>query len=245
MSDLKNRGWVRLHRKIEDNGLWFSEPFTKAQAWIDLFLNANHKEGIVNIRGNIIKIERGQIAWSELTMTKRWTWSKNKVRRFLKYLETEQQIEQQKDRFITTVITILNYDNYQSDTPDDTAERQQKDSRRYINKNVKNDNNVKNGKKEERESVYSKEFLEFWNVYPSKVGKGGAYQAWKKAKLPSLAEILKAVESQSSQEKWKKDNGRFIPNPATWLNQCRWEDEITSIKKNTKYDTNTETLSAR
>ena len=27
-------------------------------------------------------------------------------------------------------------------------------------------------------------------------------------------------------EQWKKDNGKFIPYPATWLNQERWTDEI-------------------
>jgi len=90
MNDSKKKGWVRLHRKIEDSDLWFLEPFTKAQAWIDLFLHANHCTNSTSIRGNIIKVKRGQIAWSEITMTKRWTWSKNKVRRFLKYLEAEQ-----------------------------------------------------------------------------------------------------------------------------------------------------------
>ena len=138
MKDLKEKGWVRLYRKIENNPLYFLEPFTKAQAWIDLFLNANHKSGIIEIRGNIIKIKRGQIGWSELTMAKRWSWSKNKVRRYLKWLETEQQITQQKDRFITTIITILKYDEYQEDTKTIQQTIQQKDSRRYINKNVKN-----------------------------------------------------------------------------------------------------------
>jgi len=144
MKNSTKKGWVRLHRQIEDNPLYFLEPFSKGQAWIDLFLNANHKNGIMSIRGNIIPIKRGQIGWSELTMSKRWTWSKNKVRRFLKLLETEQQIEQQKST-ITTVITILNYEIYQSDdTTDDKTERQQKDSRRYTNKNDKNVKNDKN-----------------------------------------------------------------------------------------------------
>jgi len=144
MSNLKKQGWVRLHRQIEENPLWFSEPFTRAQAWVDLFLGANHKDGQMLIRGNVVYIKRGQIGWSELTMVKRWTWSKNKVRRFLKYLETEQQITQQKHQYITTIITILNYNSFQSDTADDTAEGQQKDSRRYTNKNDKNDKNDKN-----------------------------------------------------------------------------------------------------
>jgi hypothetical protein len=63
------------------------------------------------------------------------------VRRFLKLLETEQQIIQQKDRYITTIITIINYDNYQDDNKTIQQTIQQKDSRRYINKKENNDNN--------------------------------------------------------------------------------------------------------
>jgi len=145
MSIIKNfnsKGWVRLYRQIEDNELYFLEPFTKVQAWIDLFLNANHKDNLLSIRGNIVQIKRGQIGWSELTMAKRWQWSKDKVRRYLRLLKTIQQIKQQKT-FIITVITILNYDKFQQDnTADKTAERQQKDSRRYTNKNDKNDKSI-------------------------------------------------------------------------------------------------------
>jgi len=130
MRDLKKLGWVRLHRKIENNFLWFLEPFTKAQAWIDLFLNANHQDSKIDVRGNIIEIKKGQIGWSELTMCKRWKWSKGKVRRFLKLLETEQQIIQQKDRYITTIITIINYDDYQKDIKTVQQTVQQKDSRK-------------------------------------------------------------------------------------------------------------------
>lgn len=136
MSNSSNSGWVRLWRKIEDNEIWLSEPFTKAQAWIDLFLNANHKDNSIFIRGNEIQIKRGQIGWSELTMSKRWRWSKMKVRRHLKWLETRQQIKQQKST-ITTVLTIISYDAYQPETIQQT--RQQKDSRRDTNNNVKND----------------------------------------------------------------------------------------------------------
>ena len=25
---------------------------------------------------------------------------------------------------------------------------------------------------------------------------------------------------------WRRENGRFIPNPSTWLNQKRWQDDI-------------------
>jgi hypothetical protein len=39
--------------------------------------------------------------------------------------------------------------------------------------------------------------------------------------------ILKAVKSQLDCQQWKRDGGQYIPNPATWINQGRWNDEIT------------------
>lgn len=136
---LENTNWLKVNRKLFDSDLWLADTFTKGQAWVDLFGNANHTVGKFWVRGNEVKIYRGQIGWSELTMAKRWRWSKNKVRRFLKWLETEQQIKQQKTP-ITTVITILNYDKYQSNVPKMEHQTiQQKDSRRYTNKNDKNE----------------------------------------------------------------------------------------------------------
>ena len=33
------------------------------------------------------------------------------------------------------------------------------------------------------------------------------------------------VNAQKLSRQWQKDGGQYIPNPATWLNQGRWEDE--------------------
>lgn len=68
-------------------------------------------------------------------------------------------------------------------------------------------------------------FAEFWDAYPKKVGKGAAEKAWAKCR-PDLTAVLAAVGFQSASEQWRKDGGQFIPNPATWLNQRRWEDEV-------------------
>ena len=114
--------WIKLHRALNDNPLWLLEPFTKAQAWVDLCLNANWKDGVFSVRGNIVQVKRGQIGWSELTMMKRWQWSRNKVRHFLSYLERNGNIVQQKTH-ITSIVTICNYDAYQSQgTTESTAE---------------------------------------------------------------------------------------------------------------------------
>ena len=69
-------------------------------------------------------------------------------------------------------------------------------------------------------------FETFWRHYPRKVGKDDARKAFKKRKpdLDLLAVMLTAIERQKSESQWQKDGGQFIPHPATWLNQGRWQD---------------------
>jgi len=145
------QGYIKLYRQIQDNELWLTEPFTRAQAWIDLIMLANHKRKMFFKRGVEVVVERGQVGYSELALSHRWQWSRGKVNKFLKYLEREQQIEQQKT-FVTTLITVLNYEKYQqveqqTGQQNDnrmTAERQQNDNRMTL---TSNDNNEKNDKK--------------------------------------------------------------------------------------------------
>lgn len=70
-------------------------------------------------------------------------------------------------------------------------------------------------------------FDEFWSAYPRKVGKDAAQRAFDKRKpdRPLLDRMLAAVAKQKASPDWTKDDGQFIPHPATWLNQGRWQDE--------------------
>jgi hypothetical protein len=68
-------------------------------------------------------------------------------------------------------------------------------------------------------------FDRFWKAYPKKVGKDAARKAFAKVKAP-VDVLLSAVEAQKRSRQWLKDSGQYIPNPATWLNQGRWEDEL-------------------
>lgn len=71
-------------------------------------------------------------------------------------------------------------------------------------------------------------FDTFWTAYPSKVGKDAAKKAFAKRKpTPELlSEMLKAIAEQKTSLAWIKEDGQFIPHPATWLNQGRWMDEV-------------------
>ena len=70
-------------------------------------------------------------------------------------------------------------------------------------------------------------FATFWAAYPKHKGKEAAQKAFAKIN-PSeelLGIMLSAIEKAKHTESWEKDNGQFIPYPATWLNGKRWEDE--------------------
>lgn len=69
-------------------------------------------------------------------------------------------------------------------------------------------------------------FESFWQAYPKKTGKKAAQKAWTQATdKPPIAEILHAIQAAAPSPQWTKDAGRYIPNPATWLNQGRWTDQ--------------------
>ena len=71
-------------------------------------------------------------------------------------------------------------------------------------------------------------FQIFWEYYPLKVKKPKALAAFLKLKpdRPLLDRILESIDRQKQSRGWRKDNGQFIPHPATWLNNRQWEDEI-------------------
>ena len=71
-------------------------------------------------------------------------------------------------------------------------------------------------------------FADFWGVYPRKESKVKAINAWKKNEPDQATQsrILKDVVARKASEAWTKENGQYIPHPASYLNQRRWEDLI-------------------
>jgi uncharacterized protein YdaU (DUF1376 family) len=85
--------------------------------------------------------------------------------------------------------------------------------------------------KEKQPTALSVRFDEFWKAYPKKIGKDAAKKAFEKRKPDAvmLAQMVNAVNFQKRSVAWQKDGGQFIPNPATWLNQGRWQDEVSTF----------------
>ena len=70
-------------------------------------------------------------------------------------------------------------------------------------------------------------FEVFYKAYPKHKSRGDAEKAWKTLKPDDkkLAEIMDGLERAKCSPDWKKENGRFIPYPASWLRAKGWEDE--------------------
>jgi hypothetical protein len=212
------QGWIKLHRKIAENPIWMSEPFTDGQALVDLILLANHKDGHIKVRGIRYPVSRGQVGWSEIKLAERWQWSRGKVRRFLKHLEDEKTIKivQQKNK-VTSIISIVNYKQYQSGgTTNGTTDEQQTVQQTDTNKNDNNEKNEENGST----IPPLNEFIEYAlskNSHLDKQSISLKYEAWK-------------------ENGWKNGNDKKIKNwKTTLLNTIPYIKERPQQEQGKKY----------
>lgn len=90
---------------------------------------------------------------------------------------------------------------------------------------------VKESKIKENKVKDNPLFDRFWKAYPRHQAKPTALRAFERLNPDEglLETMLKAIDIQKQSDQWVKDDGRFIPHPATWLNQRRWEDEIKEV----------------
>lgn len=149
-------------------------------------------------------------------------WTKYQVLRADR--KKDSSIPQPPDNLLATVLQPT--DNQVATTPPQSA-----DTRLLEGK-------VSKGKVRKDKIIAQNEFEQFWSEYPRKIAKQNAVKSWNKiAPTPELAAaILAAVQKQKLTPQWKKDGGQFIPHPATWLNQGRWEDEVTADTGRRKVD---------
>jgi predicted transcriptional regulator len=68
-------------------------------------------------------------------------------------------------------------------------------------------------------------FKEFWKLYPRKQGKGAGRKAFSKALKVVSAEELIAACQRFNDDPNRPIDTKFLPMPATWLNEERWGDD--------------------
>lgn len=135
-------GWIKIHRKIQDNWLWQEKrKFSKFEAWMSLLLKANHKENKILFGNKIINIEAGSFITSEVKLADEWGWSRITVHKFLVVLQNDKMIVK-KGTTKYTSISIENWALYQFQEQQNIQQNiQQSNIKVCTNKNDKNDNN--------------------------------------------------------------------------------------------------------
>lgn len=195
-------GWIKLHRKITENPLYFSEPFNRSMAWIDLLLLANHADNYFFKRGIRVEVKVGQIGYDLDSLAKRWKWSRGKVERFILMLENDNQVVRQKTN-VTTLISIVNYKEYQTDDkPNDKP------------------NSKANRNKQECKELKEDIFNAFWKLYDKQIDRKKCYDKFCKLTDEEIKLIFEKLPDyiRSTPEK------QFRKNPTTWLNGKCWND---------------------
>lgn len=113
MAKKKDRGWIKLHRQIQDSAIWnLNDPMTRRCAWIDLLLMANHEDRTIIVNGKPKIIRVGQHWTSIKSLENRWGWSKNRVLRFLRLLKELGMITTDGTTS-GTMITLIKYEDFQ------------------------------------------------------------------------------------------------------------------------------------
>lgn len=116
------------------------------------------------------------------------------------------------------------HDPFESESENLKSENQ-RENLKSENLALKN-NNIKEDNRKDIIDAFEK----FWSVYPRKVGKAAAFKAFEKAakkREPSyiIAYVITWCNLGNLPEM------QYIPHPTTWLNQERWNDDLSAVAR--------------
>jgi hypothetical protein len=175
----------------------------------------NHEESEWEWQGRKFKVQPGQCITSANSIIKECGSgiSRQNIRTAIDKFEKYEFLTMQSTK-TGMLISIENWGLYQSKAENQPSKQPSGNQEVTTNKNDKNEKNL-----------YIDHFDAFWKAYPLKVGKAAAEKSFMKLKIDSdlLNIMLRSIETQKQSKQWQ--DKQFIPHPATWLNQKRWEDE--------------------
>lgn len=120
----------------------------------------------------------------------------------------------------------------QSSIDDDKSSSQQTDNQE------KSENPEMQQHQKKPTNGYSEAFEAWWSIYPKKVGKGDAWKSWKRDKLDKKADqLIEKLEAQNAMQ-YSFTEYKFVPLPATYLNQSRYDDEVQLVTNGGRNATN-------
>jgi hypothetical protein len=197
-----NSGFVQLHRQILQ-WEWYQNPNVK-MLFIHCLLKANHKDK----KWQGILVHRGSFITSHATLAKELGLSVKKIRTALNHLISTGEVAKHSNN-LHTVITINNYDLFQSRASQQASKGQAKGKQRAT---TNNDNNDNNENKDTRPAVRPIDlYIEKFNSSFSRefrVTEGRARKLRVRLKTYKLELILKALDNMSANKFYHGDNDK-------------------------------------
>lgn len=119
--------YIPISRRLFEHQLWCEERiYSRFEAWLDLIQSARFEDTKQLIGNRFIEVKRGQILASLRFLAGRWQWSTKKVNSFLDLLIQDKMIIKETPKETgQTVITICNYDKYNSQIIREETEKKQ------------------------------------------------------------------------------------------------------------------------
>lgn len=208
-------GWIKLHRVLIEKPIWKCSTPEQKTILITLLLMASHKPNDWEWNGKKYTIQPGQFITSLKSIAEKAGpgVSIRNVRTAIDKFEKYEFLTN-KSTNKNRLITIVNWELYQS-IGEELASKSA--SNRQATDNYQECKNDKNKDIDH--------FDTFWKAYPKKVGKAVAEKSFNKLKVNDqlLNDMLSAINNQRRSKQWQ--DKQFIPNPSTWINQRRWDDE--------------------
>lgn len=230
-------GYFKLYRELLNKPIWLNSSNEQRVILITLLAMANWKETEWDYYGEKIKLNPGQFIASAPAIKERCNSSEITIMKIRTALERFEKLD-----FLTVsltgkstksgkLITIVNWRLYQSNEEEDNRQNNRQNNKEITDRQPTDNRHIKEECKEYKELKEDKEkgFERFWELYPSKRKKPVARIAWMNMRVHSeeqYALINAAVERYKKTNQWQEENGRYIPDPDTFLQDERWTDEI-------------------
>lgn len=238
-----NTGWISLHRKITTTSFYHDSKAVHLA--VHILLMATHKESNIIVGRQTIQLKRGQFLGGYKRLALELKWHKSQVRRAVCKLREAGFVS----LFVTnaySVITVENYDSYQSPSAEiDPPLSDEIDPRCRLGTpggavsdpplsavsdphSIMNNNNVNNIVHVDVDGCLNNQekkkiFEEFWSQYPRRVGKKVSERYFNSSvrTYDDVENMAIALKHYKQSEKVKNN---YIMNGSTWFNN--WQDFI-------------------
>lgn len=150
----KSKWFVRVPFELFESPFWMMKPFSKKEAYVDLFKLANASgKSMYETRGVLVTLEEGEVGTSLILLAERWSWDRKTVKRFLVLLENMEYVDCKFDN-VGTKIKLLQWIPKQTvkgttkGTPNAHQMGYQKHTKRDTTNSVYSYNNEERGNKD-------------------------------------------------------------------------------------------------